>query len=125
MKAFISAIIASVVVVLAAATTAFAQTPPTHPTDPNAVLIATYQITISVSGGAGTQQQTRNGTMSTAAVEDECQIKANVNVWRTSTGQIDYVIDASSVQFVGNCDGVDMPINEIFGLLSTEALRRG
>ena len=119
MKA-LTALLTAIACMLLVASATMAQT--THP-DPTAVLIGSFQTTISVSGsssgGGG------GGISAQSTTPDECQIKANVTVWRTSSGAIEYVIDAASIVYSGSCSGISLTTSEIFGQLSTAALRQG
>jgi hypothetical protein len=123
MKPFIYAILTTLALVLLVAASASAQTPPVHPSDPNAVLIGTFEVTISVSGG--TTSTARTGVRAASTSTEDCQIKSTIQVWRTSTGAIDYVIDASSITYVGNCGSLGMTTADVFGLLSQAALSKG
>lgn len=122
MNTYITTLLASVGLALVVASTAVAQGTPVHPTDPNAVFLGSFYATISVNGGTS---NSNSGNTMTMTASEECELKVLVNVWRTSTGQIDYVLDASSVQYVGNCDGVNLSVSDVFSRLSREALRMG
>ncbi|MBC8144049.1 MAG: hypothetical protein H7X80_00610 [bacterium] len=122
MKDYANALWAVVALFFIAASTATAQAPPTHP-DPTAVLIGSFTVTISVNGGAVSFSRF-GATMSSAATEN-CQVTAGATVWRTSTGQIDYIIDPASIQFSGDCGSADLTPSEIFGQLAAAAIARG
>lgn len=124
MKAFFFALLTTLALVLLVVATASAQTPQ-HPTDPNAVLIGTFEVTIYVSGGTSSSSSTRNGLLSASSSPDDCQIKATIQVWRTSTGAIDYVIDAGSIVYVGSCNSIGLTTSDVFALLSRAALQKG
>ena len=124
MKSFANALFASLALFFAVVTGATAQAPPTHP-DPLAVLIGSFTVTIPAGGSATSTFSSRFGASASSAAAEECVIKANVSVWRTSTGQIDYIIDAASVEFVGDCGGVDMSAADIFGSLASAAMAKG
>lgn len=123
MKAFIYAALTTLALVLLVVATASAQAP-VHPTDPNAVLIGTFEVSVFVSGGTATTAS-RTGVRTASTSTEDCQIKATIQVWRTSTGAIDYVIDASSIRYVGSCGSLGMTTSDIFGLLSQAALQSG
>jgi hypothetical protein len=122
MKAFAYALITTLALVLLVVATASAQG---HPTDPGAVLIGTFQVTISVGNGGSVFTTSRTGIRSTTTSTEECQIKTNVTVWRTSTGAIDYIIDASSITYVGSCGSLGLTTADIFSLLSQAAVYQG
>jgi hypothetical protein len=125
MKALAYALLTTLALALLMVVSASAQTPQ-HPTDPNAVLIATYQVTISVGGSGGTSSFRTGGSIrSTSTAAEECQIKANVTVWRTSSGAIDYVLDASSIVYIGSCGSLGLTTADVFSLLSQAALQQG
>lgn len=124
MKAYTNALFLTAVLLLIAACTAMAQTPPTHP-DPTAVYLGSFTVTVTISAGTLQSRSSGAGLNSASAAEGECQIKAGVSVWRLANGQIDYILDASSVQFVGDCGAIDLSPSDVFALLAKEALVQG
>lgn len=103
-----------------------AQSNPVHPTDPTAVYIGKFTVTLSMTCpgsakmGAGTQ--TGNNNNNTTGVS---QGSAEILVYLLSSGQKDYVIDENTIRFSGDCDGlVTMPTSQLFGMFSQAAVAK-
>ncbi len=80
-----------------------------HPTDPNAVLVTTTNVTVTVQG------QTSTG-----------DIRMDLMVFLTTGGKYDYVMDARTIRVTGDGSGVDaISTPQIFTLLSQAAVARG
>lgn len=77
-----------------------------HPDDPDALLHGTLSVHI--------------------AIHDACIISCDVCAWRTTSGQLDLVIDHNSIYLHGDCKVMDsIPSAQIFNLLDLEAISAG
>lgn len=85
-----------------------------HPTDPTAVLIGSYTVTVDIStsstvSGKGTKKGTK------------CTFENLICVFRTATGAIDLVGDPTSVKVTGDCDVSAVAPVDLFDMLGRAA----
>lgn len=94
-----------------------AQSPPAHPSDPSALSIGSFWISLVLS----------NNKSGEILVEQNCDMDIQVIVYRTSTGRIDYVLNPNSIRCTGDCAGVidNIPTGQLFGMLSQLAVVQG
>lgn len=96
----------------------FTQGIPSHPSDPNAIAIGSFWITLVLS-------DSKNADI--LAEKIDCKVDVEVIINRTSTGRIDYVLNTNSIRCTGDCAGVidNIPTGQLFGMLSQLAVAQG
>jgi hypothetical protein len=112
-----------------------AQGDPEHPFDPDAEFLGSFTVTtplhpLAAPDRAGLQAPEEESSTSydyaAQSASGDCQVAGTVIVWRTGKGEIDLILDPSSIQFSGPCCEVDlMSTSEIFALVSRQGLAQG
>lgn len=97
-----------------------------HPSDTAAVLLGSFACVADPASGAGGEAG-RGDLYLPEAGSGSCRTQFEVCVWRTAGNRIDYVIQAASITFSGDCGAeIDAVATvALFDIMAAAAVQRG